>query len=328
MNLPAKPRLIEKAAGDYLVEIPQRPALTVDDVHQFLTRELPTREAMLAPWLLNQGLAMIHSWRGTGKTHVALGIAYAVAAGGEFLGWVAPHPKKVLFVDGEMPGAALQERLAAIIKANEKEPAPGMLRLITPDIQPAPMPDLATDEGQQALDEVIEADTALIILDNLSALCRTGKENESESWLSVATWALKQRAAGRSVLFIHHSGKDLKQRGTSRREDLLDTVICLRRPSDYLATDGATFEIHFEKARHLHGDAVNPIDARLITDATGRQTWVMRPVEESTFDRVVSLANEGLSQRDIATELDMNKSTICRAWKKAEAAGLITNAGR
>ena len=74
------------------------------DLHEFIETDLPTRDPILSPWLLNQSLVMIHSWRGIRKTHVALGIAYAVASGGSFLGWEADEPKKVLLLDGEMPG--------------------------------------------------------------------------------------------------------------------------------------------------------------------------------------------------------------------------------
>ena len=66
-----------------------------------------------------------------------------------------------------------------------------------------------------------------MILDNLSALCVSGKENEGESWLPVQRWALRLRQRGISVLFVHHAGKGGAQRGTSRREDLLDVVINL-----------------------------------------------------------------------------------------------------
>src|SRR3712207_8616616 len=43
----------------------------------------------------------------------------------------------------------------------------------------------------------------------------------------------------RAVLFIHHQGKGGTQRGTSRKEDVLDTVIALRRPDDYSPAEGA-----------------------------------------------------------------------------------------
>jgi len=44
---------------------------------------------------------------------------------------------------------------------------------------------------------------------------------------------LAQPGAGKSVFFVHPAGKSGTQRGSSRKEDVLDTVINLRRPPDY-----------------------------------------------------------------------------------------------
>lgn len=87
-------------------------------LNDFLRLELPPQEDILTPWLTTQGLAMIYAPRGVGKTHVALGIAYAVATGGEFLRWQAPKPRGVLYLDGEMPAKMMQERLKAIVAAH------------------------------------------------------------------------------------------------------------------------------------------------------------------------------------------------------------------
>jgi hypothetical protein len=120
----------------------------------------------------------------------------------------------------------LQERLARIIEAAPKEII-SPLKLVTPDLQEAGMLNLGEEEDQDQLDAYLTG-IDLIIADNISTLCRTGKENEAEGWLPVQGWALRQRAQGRSVLFIHHSGKGGAQRGTSKREDVLDTVISLK----------------------------------------------------------------------------------------------------
>lgn len=305
---------------------PERKPLTVVGLHNFMAMELPPRETIMAPWLMTQSLSMIHGWRGTGKTHMSLGVFFAVGTGSTFLNWKAGKPRKVLLLDGEMPAPALQERLAAIVASAGVEPQSGYLSILTPDLQSGAMPDLSAYDGQEAINEIVEQVGAeLIIVDNLSCLVRgSGRENDAESWLSVSEWALLQRQHGRSVLFIHHSGKNGQQRGTSKREDLLDVVIGLRRPPDYDPASGACFEIHFEKARHLSGDDVAPIEAQLTTDTNGLCTWAWRPVADSTFDRVVSLSNEGLSQTEIATELDMNRSTVSRAWRKADALGMLT----
>ena len=115
------------------------------------------------------------------------------------------------------------------------------------------MPDLSTLEGQTAVNAMLTPETALIVVDNISCLCRSGRENEAESWLPVQGWALRQRAAGRAVLFIHHSGKNGEQRGASKREDILDTVIKLKRPVDYEPSQGAVFELIFRKGAASQG---------------------------------------------------------------------------
>jgi predicted XRE-type DNA-binding protein len=161
------------------------------------------------------------------------------------------------------------------------------------------------------------------VVDNLSCLCRTGKENESESWILVQNWALRHRAAGRSILFIHHSGKNGEQRGASKREDVLDVVLKLKRPIDYSPLQGARFEIIFEKSRHLTGKDTSTIDARLTTDAEGSQEWNYKDTEQSVYDRVIELKNEGLSQAEIAKELGVNQSTVSRYIKKGQSNGDI-----
>ena len=120
----------------------------------------------------------------------------------------------------------------------------------------------------ESIEKLITEQTKLIVMDNISTLIRSGKENEGESWLPVQEWALRLRSRGKTVLFIHHSGKGGQQRGTSRREDVLDTVIALKKPADYKQQDGAHFEVHFEKNRGLYGDDVKPFEVRLTSNAT------------------------------------------------------------
>jgi hypothetical protein len=297
--------------------------IVVVNLTEFVTRDIPPRERILAPWLLTQSLNMIYAWRGIGKTHVALGIAYATASGGTFLKWKAIKPRRVLYIDGEMPAASMQDRLKGLVASNDVDFDPDYFKLITPDLQTGAMPDLATADGQDAIDAIM-GNTEMIVIDNLSCLARSGgRENDAESWLPIQPWALRQRQQGRSVLFLHHSGKGGSQRGTSKREDILDTVLTLKRPPDYNPADGAVFEVHFEKTREMHGDDAAPFEARLQTDGQGQSVWTYSSVEDSTFDRVVTLANDGLSQKDIALELNINKSNVSRHFRRATDAGLI-----
>ena len=178
---------------------------------------------------------MVFAWRGVGKTWFALGLGYAIATGGKYLKWTAKKPRRVLHVCGEMPAADLKERFEKVVAVTNDKPAePGFVRIISADLHERGIPDLATPEGQAAMDAVL-GDADVIIFDNVSTLFRTGQENESESWVPVQNWLLKLRREGRAVVIIHHSNKAKAQRGTSKREDVLDVVLNLREPSDYRA---------------------------------------------------------------------------------------------
>lgn len=304
--------LLDKAA-------PKLPELNIQSVFDFVNMKLPPRENILSPWLPVQGLAMIYAPRGVGKTHVALGIAYAVTSGGQFLGWKASKPRGVLYLDGEMPATLMQERLLSLI--NSKPSAP--FNLLTPDLQHGSMPDLSTNKGQLMLEPYLK-DIDLIIVDNISTLCRCGKENEADSWIPVQEWALKMRASGKSILFIHHAGKGGNQRGTSKREDILDTVIVLKRPDDYNPKDGAIFQVHFEKSRGFLGEEAESFEAHLVNQ-NENQEWLLRPIAESSFDQVVNLTKQGMKQKEIAEKLAINKSNVSRHLKRAHQEGRITS---
>ena len=294
---------------------PWRPALVLISVEELLATEFPPREMVLSPWLPSKGLAMIYGRRGLGKTHVALGIAWAVATGGSFLRWTAPRQRRVVILDGEMPGEALKARLAEIsAKAGVAVPE-GFIRLAAADLQQRSL-NLAAEADQRELEPHLEG-ADLVIVDNISTLAAYGRENEAESWLPVQTWALGQRRAGRTVLFLHHAGKGGAQRGTSRREDVLDTVIALREPPDYQQAEGARFAVHFEKARGFHGKAAEPFEAAL-----GEAGWVMRDAVDAEVERALALRATGLSVREIAEEMGTHKSWVERRLRRADEAAV------
>lgn len=284
---------------------------------QFLQMDLPPRENLLDPWLPKGGICMVYAKRGVGKTFFALEVAMAVAYGRQFLSFKAPKPARVLYIDGEMPGNVMQERLASIAKRAPLTDIIPCPCIITPDLQHNLMPDLSTLSGQEAIRQYTD-NSDLIIVDNISTLGGGGRENEAESWLPFQQWALGLRRQGKSVLFIHHAGKNGAQRGTSKREDILDTVIVLKHPSDYEPTSGACFEIHFEKARSMYGESVNPVSCSLIDGC-----WNFKPVEESNYLKTIELYSQGLKQWEIAEKLDLSKGQISKLVAKAKQSGVL-----
>jgi putative DNA primase/helicase len=131
-------------------------------------------------------------------------------------------------VNGEMPLVSLQERLRAIATSMGTEIPNHGFRMLAAD-QVETGINLSTEKGQQSLEPLLEK-IDLLILDNLSTLCTTGSESAGEAWVPMQNWLLRLRRQGVSVLLVHHAGTNGRQRGTSRREDALDTVIALRRP--------------------------------------------------------------------------------------------------
>jgi hypothetical protein len=278
---------------------------------EFLQLKFPRREAILSPWLPAKGLAMIAAPRGIGKTHLALATAYAVAYGGGFLGWRAPQPRRTLYVDGEMPKEVMQERLARIAAQADRAEAPlpgGNLSFLHSDLHETGLPDLSTKEGFAAIRPKLDP-FDLIVLDNLSTLARSGRENEAESWAPIQEGLLELRRAGKSVLLIHHTGKGGQQRGTSKREDILDTVILLKRPDDYEPREGARFHLTFDKARGFHGDDAEPFEGAL-DPYTG--AWSRKPISDSRTSAIRELAAAGLTQREIAREMGCGVATVNR----------------
>jgi len=226
-----------------------------------------------------------------------------------------------VYIDAEMPANTMQQRLASLVFAGKEPPDPSFFRILSADLIEGGLPDLATAEGQAEIDAAV-ADAELIIVDNISTLVRSVKENEAEGWLPVQGWALAHRRAGRSVLFAHHTGKGGLQRGTSRREDVLDTVIGLRRPSDYTPDQGARFEVHFEKARGFHGDDARTFEAKY-EERNGAAMWMRTEIADVEIDRVVDALKEGVSLRGVANELQMHRSKVERLKKKAAAMGKL-----
>jgi hypothetical protein len=293
-------------------------------LQEFLSLQLPPREMLLGPILPERGLAMLYAPRGVGKSWLGLSIGLAVASGADLLRWQAPNSRRVLYVDGEMPLSDLQLRLAAITAGMGIVVPNDGFKILAADSTESGI-NIGSEEGQRAI-EGLSTDVDLLILDNLSTLA-SGSEGASDAWLPMQNFLLRLRRKGVSVLIIHHAGVNGRQRGTSRREDALDTVVALRRPADYSPKDGARFEIHIEKARTLTGDAATPFEALVqsLVMENGKPgiRWIARDLKPGILARAADLFAEGLTVRQVAAALGVSRSEAGRVRQRAEAEGLL-----
>jgi putative DNA primase/helicase len=342
-SIPALPTVAAPPLGDTMPDLAMPDWVLPDDagnvvlpsecmspipLAKFLALPMRPRELLLAPIIPEKGLAMLYGARGTGKTYVAHGIAHAVATGSSFLKWQAEKPRRVLLVDGEMPAQALRERLSQVA-GPEGATAPyaigtvpqgdAALEIIASDLLDNGVGNLASAPVQARL-ELWLGGFDLLILDNLSSLTAALHENDGDAWSCFQQWLLRLRRRGVSVLIVHHAGKGGEQRGTSRREDALDTTINLRRPYDYVPSEGARFEVHIEKGRTLYGADARSFEARLaIVD--GRTDWTVNTVDDIEAARVAAMLEAGLSIRDIAEETGMHRSRVHRIKQRMEGEG-------
>jgi putative DNA primase/helicase len=166
-----------------------------------------------------------------------------------------------------------------------------------------------------------------MILDNLSTLCTTGSESASEAWVPMQNWLIGLRRKGIAVLLVHHAGTNGRQRGTSRREDALDTVISLRRPEDYSPEQGARFEVHLEKLRNrIDGDGALPFEAKLgsmVVDGRDGIRWSDHDLNPPVFKQATELFQDGLTVRAVAAVLRISKTEAGRMRLQALNEGLL-----
>jgi putative DNA primase/helicase len=221
-----------------------------------------------------------------------------------------------------MPLVSLQERLKAISAGFGRDIPNDAFRILAADQIEGGI-NLSAVEGQQSLDPLLQ-DVDLVILDNLSTLASTTSESASDAWVPMQNWLLKLRRKGLSVLLVHHAGTNGRQRGTSRREDALDTVIALRRPEDYSPDQGARFEIHFEKLRNrVDGVGAIPFEARVENVGIGI-SWSLSDLKPPLLLQAAESFADGLTVREVAATLRISKSEAGRLRLRAAEDGLLS----
>ncbi|PTX93472.1 hypothetical protein DB345_17855 [Spartobacteria bacterium LR76] len=285
--------------------------------------EIPSRQPVLGDWFMEGDLGFIYAPRGLGKTWFALGLATAVANGRAFGPWTATAPRRVLYVDGEMPCEALDARIGGmgesreLIVLNHEE-----LFHFTGEVL-----NLATPAAQRALTgRLLAQGIGIVFLDNLSCLFSGMKENDADDWESVLGWLLTLRRHRIAVVVVHHSGRNKEtMRGTSRREDAAFWVIRLDAVNDE-QRDGAAFRSEFTKDRNSRREQ-SPYE------------WTFQTLESGVVE-VKAIASSGLetlrewiacgltSAEDIAREMGVSKGTISKMAQRAIADGWLGKRGR
>ena len=282
-----------------------------------LALEIPERPRYL-PWLPEGGNVVVYGPRGVGKTFLQLALAVALTTGKDLWKWKCSAPVGVLYVDGEMQLDELRQRTTALMDTPPVAP----LELLTSQLvyQRCGGKDLVlTSEAmRQEVIKILEARPAIrvLILDNISCLFSGIREDSKQDWEPINAWLIRLRHQGLATVLVHHAGKGGTQRGTSGREDSLDTVIQLAKPTGVDAREGCHFELSFEKNRSVTGEHVTPLDVKLEL-VNERLQWVWKPLEVSLLDRARKEVAAGVQgPTELAEMLGCTKGHASKLLKK------------
>lgn len=287
-----------------------------------LKMELPERPRYIS-WLPAAGNVMVFGPRGVGKTFFQLAITVSLVCGTPLFGWKIEQAVGVLYIDGEMSVKELRDRLTFLM--NDHPVAP--LQFLTSELvyQRCEGRDLilTAEAMRHEVIRILDAHPGIkvLILDNISCLFSGINEDSKQDWEPINAWLIRLRHRGLTTVLVHHSGKSGQQRGTSGREDSLDTVIQLSPPAGHDPSKGCHFELNFTKCRSVQGDDVKPLDVHLQT-VNEKTQWSVQPVEVSTLDRARQLVKEGVNgPTELAEELKINKGYASRILKKLKDEG-------
>ena len=293
-------------------------------VEEMATDTPPPQEYIFHPCLPTQGIAWIYAPSGIGKTLFTANLAYAIANGGSFLKYKCPIPRKVLYVDGEMAYNQLYSRIMTIREREGKLDYPENLQFLTPDkILPFRMPKMDTIEGQNIYTEkLLKEEFEVIVFDNLTMLSAFD-ENSAQEWKPIGDWQLHLRSLGKTIINVHHSGKDAKvYRGSSAMIASADVVISLQPVNENDLEDELInckkFKVKYEKARNFSGQDALPFEVNFMN-----KIWSFQSLERTEMERVVEMTNLKMTQTNIAKELNCGQSKVAKLAGKARRLGLL-----
>jgi putative DNA primase/helicase len=306
---------LEQARPDATTTATAQPlSASLVSFEELLTLQVPPRATYL-DWLTERSLNMVYGPRGVGKTMALLGLSLSLTTSRPFLTWPIHQTAGVLYVDGEMALDALRTRAKTLAGGD----TPSRLAFLPSELvytRSGQDLTLTCAQNRREIEAMLESrsDIRVLVLDNVSCLFPGISEDKKQDWEPINAWLIRLRHRGLTVILGHHAGKNGQQRGTSGREDALDTVIALTYPPGYKPEDGCHFHWRFEKSRGVKGPTVAALDVRL-DDTPEGFGWTSLSLETTRTEQVKTMLRDGVPAKVIAEELGMSASYVYR-WKR------------
>ena len=297
--------------------------------------DIPKRKAIIDPLIMEGSSMEINGGTGIGKTWFTLEMLCSIATGEKFLGkYEITNPRPVLYIDGEMPFDSIRDRVTMIMARYIYKYQVSKIPIhfsnpflfennFIPKINDTKITQtLIKDQIKRISD--IHSSPIFVCFDNLSCLTDY-KENDNDDWTSMLDMYTFLKHEGHSICHVHHVGKGGQQRGASRKHDALDTVIHLKRPEDYDASEGAVFNVRFDKHRHFAGEYARSFKCAIKVDDNNKVSWDISDYKDVASEELLNAYCSGLpdiTYTKLEEEFGISKSTIGRTIKQCVKNGL------
>ena len=160
-------------------------------------------------------ISMIVGKPGSGKTYIALDMAYQIACGGTFAGRQCYPKGKVAYICGEGFEGFNQRRLAT--RTYHGKPSDMLIQPYSVDLN-------KIENVQNLIAELKGTDIAVLFVDTLNA-CYRGSENDSnEIGRFIEHLNFIKKELGCSVVVLHHTGRNGEVRGSSALDGAMDMM--------------------------------------------------------------------------------------------------------
>lgn len=289
-----------------------------------MTTAIKPLEFVLHPILPKAGYVLFHAEAGVGKTYFCLNLAYAIAKGGNFLKYAAPHPKKVLYIDAELGEQSIRRRIDKIAEKQGKMEEKNLDYLFFDKFPNGEMPKIDTAAGRKFYtDHILKHGYEGVFLDNLMNLS-TSDFNKATDWYPIQQWILALRQKGIFFFLLHHAGSDsTKQLGTSARIIIAHTVISLRKNED--DDKEGVLKVSYQKCRDMSKEESRPFIA--INNFDG--TWAREDIEPDLEKEIIYYSQKGLKPLQIAKVfkddgMKIHHSKVYRIVDKLKSSGRIS----
>lgn len=292
-------------------------------------------QVLLAPFIKQGEATLIYAASGLGKSFFTLGIAVCMASGTEFIGYEAPRPLRVKYIDGEMSQYDLMARIEASIGDRIKDKY--FMRTLENNLllsnrelctqEDGTFFDIATKAHlKEIVRELLQEEVDVAIFDNFSTLALgVEDENSAGSFNVTLELILELKKVDILPILVHHSNKNGgNYRGTTKIEAVFSNIIGLHRDSSIKKELGAGFIIKFDKNRSVHHKL---LDTRSVQYLKDEKKWIQIESEDIELVRTVEALKslEYTNQTELAAGLGVSQGTASKRLPKCVVQGLITD---